>query len=282
VTDQERASTTALEAERDFLLRSLDDLDAEREAGNIDDHTYRVLYDDYTARAAAALRSLDEGVDLTPADPPGPSRTKRFVTVGGIVVFAVAAAFFLSSAVGQRRSGDTITGNAGASSTATTANPTAALAQAVEKNPNSYGARIAYARALLGASDAKGAIEQYDAAAKLDPKQPEPLAYGGWIRALVAQELPASADRDLLVRSALDRFEQATAAKPDYADAYVFKGLTLLNIANDPAGAVRAFQQFLVLAPPDHPMREQVLSVLREATAAAGPTTTSPTTTPRP
>ena len=43
----------ALEAERDFLLRSLDDLEAERAAGNVDDDTYRTLHDDYTARAAA-------------------------------------------------------------------------------------------------------------------------------------------------------------------------------------------------------------------------------------
>ena len=38
VTDFDR---DALEAERDFLLRSLDDLEAERAAGNIDDDTYR-------------------------------------------------------------------------------------------------------------------------------------------------------------------------------------------------------------------------------------------------
>src|SRR5438045_1411526 len=49
----------AVEAERDFLLRSLDDLDAERAEGNIDNGTYQTLHDDYTARAAAAIRSLD-------------------------------------------------------------------------------------------------------------------------------------------------------------------------------------------------------------------------------
>ena len=49
----------SLEAERDFLLRSLDDLDAERDAGNIDDATYQSLHDDYTARAASVIRSLD-------------------------------------------------------------------------------------------------------------------------------------------------------------------------------------------------------------------------------
>ncbi len=49
------------EEERDFLLRSLDDLDAERAAGNIDDETYERLHDDYTARAAIAVRAMQGG-----------------------------------------------------------------------------------------------------------------------------------------------------------------------------------------------------------------------------
>ena len=71
---ERRLDREALEAERDFLLRSLDDLEAEREAGNIDDGTYQTLHDDYTARAAAAIRSLEDGTDLTPPDPPPASK----------------------------------------------------------------------------------------------------------------------------------------------------------------------------------------------------------------
>src|SRR5690606_37957028 len=41
----------ALEEQRDFLLRSLDDLEREREAGDLDDDDYQALKDDYTARA---------------------------------------------------------------------------------------------------------------------------------------------------------------------------------------------------------------------------------------
>ena len=47
-----------LEAERDFLLRSLEDLDSELATGNIDPDTYRVLHDDYTARASAVIQSI--------------------------------------------------------------------------------------------------------------------------------------------------------------------------------------------------------------------------------
>ena len=50
----------ALEEERDFLLRSLRDLDAEHDAGDIDDVDYETLRDDYTVRTAVVLRALEQ------------------------------------------------------------------------------------------------------------------------------------------------------------------------------------------------------------------------------
>jgi cytochrome c-type biogenesis protein CcmH len=267
-------SHARLEDERTFLLRSLDDLEAERAAGNIDDDTYRMLHDDYTARASAVIRSLDTGVDVTPAEPPPPSRAMRIATVAGSVVFAVVAALLLAHAVGQRRPGQTPTGNSQTAKTATT-DPGTALAAAVRTQPNSYSARIEYARYLLTKNDVQHAIMQYDTAARIDPKQPEALAYGGWIRALVAQDVTNAHDRAALVDTALARINQAIAADPNYQDAYVFKGLILFNLKHDPKGAVPAFQQFLVLAPEDHPMRQQVLDVLGQAVKAAQSTTTT-------
>ncbi|MBO0694381.1 MAG: hypothetical protein J2P58_15860, partial [Acidimicrobiaceae bacterium] len=51
-------ATRELLEERDFLLRSLADLDAEHDAHDIDDVDYRTLKDEYTSRAAAVLRAL--------------------------------------------------------------------------------------------------------------------------------------------------------------------------------------------------------------------------------
>lgn len=273
----ESVDVEALEAERDFLLRSLDDLEDERAAANIDDETYQRLHDDYTARASAVIRSLDGDAAVT-LDEESSERTPRLtrvLTIGGIVAFAVVAAFLLTHAIGQRRAGQTITGNAQSSSQTTTADDGPALAAAVKAAPKSYDARIDYARYLLSKSDAKNAIEQYDAAAQLDPKQPEPLAYGGWIRALVAEQVTSPNDRKLLVQSALDRINAAIAVDSKYQDAWVFKGLILMNLQNDPADAVPAFQEFLVLAPQDHPLRQQVLDALAQATEAASTTTTT-------
>ena len=89
----------ALEAERDFLLRSLDDLEEERADGNVDDGTYRELHDDYTARAAAVIRSLDAGTRSHRARTAPGVDAQRALTVGGIVVFALVAAVLLSHAV---------------------------------------------------------------------------------------------------------------------------------------------------------------------------------------
>jgi hypothetical protein len=48
-----------LDEQRDFLLRSLADLEREHEAGDVDDHDYVTLKDDYTARAARTIRAIE-------------------------------------------------------------------------------------------------------------------------------------------------------------------------------------------------------------------------------
>jgi len=260
-----------LEAERDFMLRSLADLDDERAAGNVDDGTFHVLHDDYTARAAAAIRSLDAGADLTPPEPPGASRVMRAVTIGGIVVFALAAAVLLTHAVGQRRSGQTITGNGqlGKGST-TTPDPGPALAAAVRDQPKSYAAHIAYARYLLPKNQLADAIHEFGAAARLDPSQPEPPTYAGWAGALLAQQVSDSKARRPLLEASLERINEVIKAHPQYPDAYALKGVILFKMQGDAKHAIPPFQQFLLLTDQSNPIRPQVLAALSEAEKAAG------------
>jgi hypothetical protein len=183
---------SALADERDFLLRSLDDLEAELLAGNIDPDTYRVLHDDYTARASAVIKAIEAG---TVEDASGTARVSplmRLLTIGGIVVFAIVAAVLLAHAVGQRRPGQEITGDASTGGTPTTvpiatevANAKAAAAAA----PKSYDARIRYARTLMTVAPVD-AINEFIVAAHLDPTQPEPYAYTGWLTAIVSRGAP--------------------------------------------------------------------------------------------
>src|SRR5829696_7581475 len=89
-------------------------LERERDKGAIDDESYARLHDDYTARAAAVIRSLEQGVDVRPVAPPTSTR-RRVLTVVGILVFAAAVAVVLAAALGARLPGDTSSGNASAS-----------------------------------------------------------------------------------------------------------------------------------------------------------------------
>lgn len=251
-----------LQSERDFLLRSLDDLEDELEAGNIDDETYRTLHDDYTARAARVIQSLDDGVSRDAPEAPAPSRMLRVFTVGGIVVFCVVAAFLLAHAVGERRAGQTITGNAQAAG---------APAGATDpcKAPKAYDEHVACARVKMGDQDYFNAIQEYTAAVRLDPKQAEPYAYRGWLSALTAGSVADTSSRNLLLNRAMADLNEAQVVNPSFTDTYVFKGLTLFQIENKPKDAIPVFQQFLTLAPQDHPMRAQVLKVLADAENAA-------------
>lgn len=249
-----------LEAEREFLLQSLADLEAERDAGNIDDATYRELHDDYTARAAAVIRTLDDGVERPLPEAPRGPRWLRIATVTGIAVFAVLAGIALTRAVGTRDPGETITGNQESDAE----DSVAALARTAEEQPDDYNAQIAYARALLSA-DPPAALERYGAAGAIDPSAPEPPTYMGWITGLAAGGLEDGPERDALLASSIDYLNHAIALDDEFADAYVFRGLVNANFAGNPAAAVSDFQLWLTLAPPDHPMRETVLGALDEA-----------------
>ena len=101
----------ALEEQRDFLLRSLEDLEREREAGDLADDDYATLRDDYTVRAAEVLRALEaaRGDSGPPTAPP--RRRRRTVAIfAGVVVFAVVAGLVAAASLGSRDAGETATG----------------------------------------------------------------------------------------------------------------------------------------------------------------------------
>jgi cytochrome c-type biogenesis protein CcmH/NrfG len=272
-TDQDDARE-ALEAERSFLLRSLDDLDGERAAGNIDDATYSRLHADYTARAAAVLRRLRDGDDVHEPVAPAPkvSARRRWLTYGAIGVFAVTAALLLAQSVHQRTPGGSVTGN---DPNAANATNLGTLKKNADENPGNYNAHLLYARALLG-NDLSDAVKQYDDAARIDPNQPEPLVYGAWIRALAAAQVTNAATRQTLVNDAMARFKRAIQLNPRYPDSYVFRALTYERVLNDPTKAIPDFESYLKYSPANASMRPVVTGALSQAeSAAAGTTPTS-------
>lgn len=263
-------------------MRSLDDLDAEHAEGNIDDVTYARLKDDYTARAARVLHRLDGDVDgedsagdaADAADAAQHHHVgRRALTGAAVVAFAVIASTALAYGLGARLPGQTITGN----QTPTKGQPSAAAAglarlrAAVTTNPNDPNAHLVLARALMGSQDLPDALTEFRDAARLDPKNPEPFTYSGWLIRL--QGFPDQA---------LQLLDKAIEVDPQYADARAFKGIILFRDRKDPEGAIAQFQRYLVRAP-DSPLADQVRTLLAQAVEAArtsGTATSTPTSTP--
>ncbi len=237
-----------LERERDFLLKSLDDLETERAAGNIDDASYDELHDDYTARAAATIRALRDGVDARPAAPPVPWR-RRGLVIGGIVAFAVLAAVALAAALGARLPGQTSSGNQPVTAAPSSGERKARLQDAADKSPNDVQPRLALARFLEESGDAVESLKQYDKAVEIAPDNPDALANAGRLRFIVAGQVPSPDARQQLVTGARSLLDRAVQADPNDADAHYYRGVLLLDGFGEVDAAVGEFQRYLLLAP---------------------------------
>jgi tetratricopeptide (TPR) repeat protein len=187
----------ALRDERDFLLRSLDDLDREHAAGDVDDHDYEVLRDDYTARAAAVLRSIDAGTDGgVRARAPLAGRGRAAIVVGGVLVFALLAGLLVARAAGRRDPGEVATGGIGQSAT---------------EMLNEAGRRA-------GDGDIEGAIELYDEVLEGDPGNAEALTYKSWLQTLGGD-----------AGAGLDGLLAAATAHPEYPDVHAFLAIVFFR-----------------------------------------------------
>jgi tetratricopeptide (TPR) repeat protein len=239
-------STEELYEEKEFLLRSLDDLEREWAAGDLDDHDYRTLKDDYTARAAAVLRAIDDAAAPAATSTPLPPRSRMRPALWALGIVAVAACAGLLVA---RSSGERLPGQSSAGSI----------------TPTGPSAKLTTARALIGQGKAAEAIKVYDEVIAADPRSAEALAYRGWLVRLVGKSTGDAA----LVDRGLDFLNRAVEADPRYPDAHVFKGLVLFQDKKDPAAAIPEFRAFLGLDPPPE-MVPMVEGVLKQALAATG------------
>jgi len=279
-----------LEEERDFLMRSLDDLELEHESGGIDDESYTQLHDDYTARAAGVIRKLRDGVD---ALPPAPTRSSRRVrvrvaTVAVITVFALLAGVSLAYALGARLPGQTASGNTG-SATATT-NPTlgaladkiSALQAKVNASPDDYQLRIDLAHLYEENGDISNALKQSDAAITIDPNRAEGHANAARLVYRASEQVATTDARNQLVSQALAGFDQAIKVDPEYADAYYFRAILYAFSTLDYLRAQIDLQNYLLRSPNGRwaqPARQLLAQVTK---AAEAPSTTVPTSTTQP
>ncbi|MEO7571044.1 MAG: hypothetical protein ABIX10_01280 [Acidimicrobiales bacterium] len=189
------AALAALEDQRDFLLRSLEDLERERAAGDVDELDHAALRDDYTARAAAVLRAIEAGR----AGPPRKRRhtgRRTVLTVVAVLVFAGLAGLLVAQASGRRDAGEFSSGD---------------IRQSVTEKLNQAGQRF-------GEGDAGAAIALFDEVLVDQPTNPEALTYKGWL-------LTLEGEVDLGLTSLLD----AATVEPDYPDVHAFLAIVFFN-----------------------------------------------------
>jgi hypothetical protein len=214
-----------LEDERRFLLRSLRDLEAEHDAGDVDDADYATLRDGYTKRAAAVLHSIEEGQAALTAPPPR-NWVRRVVVVGVVLAVAAGAGWMVARSSGQRLGGQEITGGA----------PSADVP-----------ALLAQARALL-AVDPLQAQQLYRQVLEQRPDHAEALAYSGWL--LFTASAGASDEvRAAAVDTARQQLDRAVTADGGYADPHCFLAV-IADEQGDVATARTEVDECLRLGPP--------------------------------
>ncbi len=189
------AERERLSVEREHLLASLDDLDAEFAAGDIDEVDYQTLKDDYTARAAKLSKVLD-GAPVKRVKAEGPPLARRVLWVVGVIALAGFSAFAMVEFSGARGSSDTASGDIRLSS-----------ASLLNDAANEF---------RLGNVDR--AIELYGEVLEQSPTNVEAFTYRGWLRY-------QSGD----VKAALNDFDDAVAFDPEYGDVRVFRAIVALD-----------------------------------------------------
>lgn len=218
----------ALEEERDFLLASLDDLEREHEAGDLDEADYAALREDYTARAAAAVRavSAQRREIATTGRPPG---KKRLVAgIMAALLLAVIAGVLVAQFSGRRQAGQQVSGNVA------TANGTPATGAAASVQPDADTqncmTQMAQAFGMNGASPSGSPVEAlrcFDAVLKKNPDNVAALTFRGWTGVQLARELSesgaASSDQvSTIVQSATANLQKALQLVPDNPTALIF------------------------------------------------------------
>lgn len=184
-----------LEEERDHLLLSLDDLDAEHGAGDIDDLDYTTLRDDYTARTAQLTRVLD-GAAVKRTRRQNKTISQRALWAVGVIALTGLASWAMIAFSGARGSGDTASGQI-RQSTVTL------LADAAE---------------AFGTGDVERSLELYGQVLTLQPTNVEAYTYRGWVQYQSGNQDAAEAD-----------FEEAVSLDPAYGDVRVFRALVALD-----------------------------------------------------
>ena len=231
----------ALEEQGAFLRRSLDDLEREHEAGDLEGDDYETLKHDYRDRLRSVERAVAEGRAEFAAVrvPRRPARTA--LIAGGVVLFALICGVVVAHQAGRRDAGATISGEL--------------TKTARERNAECLD---------LARQQPLDAVKCYSAVLKDAPDNVESLTYRGWIRVI-------SGDNQ-----GLADLRQAVMIDGTYPDVHAFLAIVLFN-AGCPSDAQNELNRLDALHP--SPLVEQQIDAggLRKklTDALSAPSTTA-------
>ncbi|WP_421120872.1 hypothetical protein ACE2AJ_06140 [Aquihabitans daechungensis] len=193
----------ALEEQRDFLLRSLADLDREHDAGDLEDDDYRTLKDDYTARAADVLRAIDDqraALDQARA-PRSLGRTLAWVAT--VALFAVVAGVVVAGALGARKAGESSSGGI-------------SVAQTSTQKANACIPKMQ--------SDPQEAADCFEAILEKDGQNVVALTWSAWLYSLISENVDGVDKRTYQALAAV-RLDDAVESDPNYSYARAFRAI---------------------------------------------------------
>ncbi len=244
-----------LEEQRRFLLRSINDLEAEHAVGDVDEADYVALRDGYVARAAMVLREIDQGKADLPLKRRRPLRMG--VAIAATVAIAAVGGWAVAHYSGQR-----------------TEDSSGVVAPADENTKDLSTAQQAAAQ-----GDSASAIAAYQRVLDRDPRNVEALTYSGWLLVRNGAQLT----RPDVVDLGVGLIRKAIAADTTYADAHCLLGVSLARFVAppDPAAALPELDTCLANDPPAlvRQLVEPVRTALNAAPDATLPTITTPATT---
>ncbi len=251
--------STGLELERDFLLKSLQDLEAEHAAGDVSDDDYTRLYDRYTARAAEVLRAIGTGYDdseegsgdvvaksLEPSRRRGGSKSP--LLVGGIIcLLAGVAVALVVSDTSRRLPGNTASGG-------------------VSLSPGQQEQReLAQAATLEQRGQYPEALQLYQQVLSQDPGNPGALSEGGWLEF----EAGVLGPNQKSIEQGQANELSAVTLDPGLASARAYLG-SMYFVEGQFSQAVVQYTQFLA----DHPTASEMSPFLPDIRKAFSKTKT--------
>ena len=209
-----------LHEERRFLLRSLDDLEREHAAGDVDETDFVALRDGYTARAAQVLHAIELDRVAVPLRRTG-RLGRRALTAIAVLAVASGAGVLVARSSGERAATGSLTGGI----------------------TESVPSLLAEARAQLGPNRA-AAARLFAKALAIEPDNAEALTYAAWITRLdtrAALEAGSTTPDAAKVSftTALVGLRHAISAQPSYPDPHCFEAVLQFRDLAD-AGAARS------------------------------------------